>query len=256
MNVFEELLVGTRFAESATLAWLRLTAFRSPLARRSYQYKRLIISTIERVLEPHSCAVDVGCHRGLFLGPILRSAPHGQHIAIEPLPFLAELLKRRFPTVDVRAVAVGDHVGTTPFYVNHKEPGYSSVVNWKQGPTAADQVEVQQVPISTLDELLPKERPIRLLRMDGMGTHVAMLRGARNTIRANRPFIIFWARHLATEDPAPAAIDTWQLLVEDCGLRISRLADWSARRPPLSAIEFQRSVGHHEDAERCLLAHP
>jgi hypothetical protein len=36
-------------------------------------------------LHRDSCAVDIGCHRGLFLSRILECAPDGEHLAFEPI---------------------------------------------------------------------------------------------------------------------------------------------------------------------------
>ena len=40
------------------------------------------------------------------------------------------------------------------------------------------------------------------------------------------------------------------------GLRISRMADWLADRPPLSREIFCGCVGYHPGSEFCFLAHP
>jgi hypothetical protein len=48
----------------------------------------------------------------------------------------------------------------------------------------------------------------------------------------------------------------WDLLVEQLGFRISRLADWLGGAPALTGETFGASVGLHADSEFCFVAHP
>ncbi len=59
--------------------------------------------------------IDVGAHAGAILREILRCAPHGRHIAYEPLPSFYERLVTEFPQVDVRFAALSNEAGTTTF---------------------------------------------------------------------------------------------------------------------------------------------
>jgi hypothetical protein len=47
----------------------------------------------------------------------------------------------------------------------------------------------------------------------------------------------------------------WSLVVDRYGLRVSRLGDWLARRRPLTAAEFEASVGFQQGSEFRFLAH-
>lgn len=251
--------IGMRLAAPAARAFLTcmsVAAVSRPRTRQAYEYKKLIMAIIHRVLNPESCAVDIGSHRGLFLIPILAAAPSGRHLAIEPVSFLADKLKRRFPTIEVHAKACSDRVGTATFYLNQKQPGYSSLRLWKGGAIRVDSVESIEVPVTTLDQLISSQRAFRLIKIDAMGSHVEVLRGARATIMRDKPFVVFYARTPPGEDPHPSCDDTWLLLVEDYGLKISRLADWLAGRSALSYEMFRRSHGHHEGCEFCYVAHP
>jgi len=253
----ESLVYSTRLAVPATLVALRLAAIGRPRIRQSYGYKRLILEIMRRTLRADSCAVDIGSHRGLFLFPILQHAPRGKHMAIEPIPFLASRLQNRFPSVEVKAVALDERSGTTTFYLDKRELGYSSLVSWERRATNTQFIEPIEVTIATLDEVVPADRHIHLIKMDAMGAHVRILRGAQATIRRCRPVIVMYLRNPPGGDtPEQSAVSTWQLLVEQCGMKISRLADWVAGRQDLAREQFLASIGRHDGSEFCFIAHP
>src|SRR3954466_5163370 len=45
--------------------------------------------------------VDVGCHLGSLLGQIVHFAPNGRHAAVEPVPYKAAWLRKKFPAVAI-----------------------------------------------------------------------------------------------------------------------------------------------------------
>ena len=65
--------------------------------------------------EDDNC-IDIGAHAGIILREMVRAAPHGQHIAYEPLPEFAARLADEFPAVDVRNAAVSDKTGEATFF--------------------------------------------------------------------------------------------------------------------------------------------
>jgi FkbM family methyltransferase len=251
----ENLVYSTRLAVPATLVALRLAAIGRPRIQQSYRYKRLILQIMRRTLRKDSNAVDIGSHRGLFLFPIIGHAPAGKHIAIEPIPFLANRLSKRFPKVEVRAAAVSDTSGTTKFYLDRRELGYSSLVSWERRATNTSFIEEIDVPVLTLDEIVPEGRKIDLIKMDAMGAHVKILRGALGVIRRCRPVIIMYLRNPPGGDPPEqSAVSTWDILVEQGGMKISRVADFVAGRPELPRAQFLASIGRHDGSEFCFVA--
>lgn len=63
---------------------------------------------------------------GTLLREIIRIAPRGRHIAVEPLPHLASTLRTVFPTVEVHEIAVSDHTGREMFIHVENDPAYRS----------------------------------------------------------------------------------------------------------------------------------
>lgn len=60
---------------------------------QNLKYDRATQKAIRLILNPESNAIDVGAHKGEILRQIALNAPKGQHLAIEPIPSMAERLK-------------------------------------------------------------------------------------------------------------------------------------------------------------------
>ena len=58
-------------------------------------YDALTIKIMEKVLEPDSCCVDIGCHMGELLSEMIACAPLGEFYGFEPIPLLAQYLKKK-----------------------------------------------------------------------------------------------------------------------------------------------------------------
>jgi FkbM family methyltransferase len=198
--------------------------------------------------------VDVGAQRGSLLDEIVRLAPKGRHFAYEPLPDLAARLTRRFPKVRVQQVAVSDVSGESPFYHVVDQPGYSGLRRLGSIPSG---LTVHEIVVRTepLDDLLPADLPIAFMKIDVEGAQLQVLEGAGHTIERWKPLIVFEHGTTALLAYGTSSVMIWDLLVGRYGLRISRLADWLARKPPLTAAEFDGSVGFHPGSEFCFLAH-
>lgn len=254
VDLAERILVGTRLETPARLAHLRLTGLGSRHGARSWAYKRDALAIMERVLEPDSSTVDIGCHRGLFLAQALRLAPGGRHVAVEPIPELAERLCRLYPAAEVVAAAVADRPGTRTFLRHRREPGLSSLRPWRALVESPD-LERLVVPVTTLDALVTDWTDLRLVKVDAMGAQVEVLAGARRSLATHRPFVLLYNRLVEGDDVAAVCRAVWREIAT-AGLRLSRLADWLAGRPPLDERSFLAACGHFDGAEWMFLAHP
>jgi FkbM family methyltransferase len=156
--------------------------------RRDHEALATILAT---ALRPDASCVDVGAHRGDVLDDIVRIAPRGRHIGFEPLPELAAQLQRRHPQVDVRAVALSDRNGDATFTHVLDRPGWSG---FKARPTpdgAAARTQAITVPTARLDDALaPGHRPA-LVKIDVEGAELQVLEGARATLAAHQPLVVF-----------------------------------------------------------------
>jgi FkbM family methyltransferase len=150
-----------------------------------------LVTIFATALAPDACCIDVGAHTGDVLAEIVRIAPHGRHIGFEPLPAPATALRERLPGVDVHNVALSDTPGSAPFTHVLDRPGWSGL---KARPTpdgGAARTETIDVAVERLDDALPDGYAPALIKIDVEGAELGVLRGARATLAAHHPLIVF-----------------------------------------------------------------
>ncbi|MFQ5918540.1 MAG: FkbM family methyltransferase [Thermoplasmata archaeon] len=213
---------------------------------RDNRYMERIIAY---VLKETSNCIDVGAFRGDFVRQFLRFAPAGQHYAFEPIPERAEELKRAFPGVRVRQTALSNSEGRAPFHHVVSNPGYSGLKR-RAFDRPREEVEMIEVATERLDDVLPPGFRVDLMKVDVEGGELQVFQGATRTLKESQPYLIFehglgGADHYGT---TPQMI--FELLVEECGLRLFRL-DGSR---PLSLDEFVSTF--RSNTAWNFLAHP
>jgi len=255
VRLAERILSNTPLEQPAKWLWSELSSIGHPRARQSLQYDRETVAVLKRVVQPDSNCVDVGCHRGSLMRTIIHEAPRGTHFGFEPIPDLARDLQRRFPTVNIKAMALSDHAGEAQFCHVADNPGLSGFR--RMGHVRAD-AEVQQITVAVdrLDQVLPAGLAIRFIKIDVEGAQLEVLRGAVRTLTQNRPFVVFEHGALAREGYGTTSEMVYDLLVSQCGLKISLMSHWLAGKGTLSREEFSGQVGTHAGSQFCFLAHP
>lgn len=81
-----------------------------------------------------------------------------------------------------------------------------------------------------------------------------VLKGARGTIRKNKPVIVFEHGLGASEYYNTGPEDVYDLLVEDCGLNVSLLKAWLRNERSLTKEEFADHYYRH--INYYFMAHP
>lgn len=189
-----------------------------PGARQLMHEEIALRSLLAGALGADSVYVDVGANRGQVLRHALRVAPQGNHIAFEPIPELASALRREFPGVDCRQLAVGKEATTSQFCHFRTMDGWSGL---QRSPEISDELgdpEFISVQVSTLDAELQGLSP-SVLKIDVEGAELDVLEGARELLARARPLVIFEHVSAAAQlyDAPPQA--PWDLLGE-LGYRI------------------------------------
>jgi FkbM family methyltransferase len=213
--------------------------------RRDDYALRLLLSF---TLRPDSCCVDVGSNDGAMLEDFLRLAPDGRHVAFEPLPHLAERLRLRFPAADVRETALSDRSGRASFTFVRSRPAYSGFRERSYpGDEELEQIEVQ---VERLDDVLPVDYVPTLVKIDVEGAELEVLRGARETLRAHRPLVVFEHGKGAADHYGTRPSEVFSLLADEAGLRVF---DMDGNGPySLSGFEEAYEAGDRWN----FLAHP
>jgi len=188
-----------------------------PAARRNAVDDRNLALLLSFVLSTGDNCIDVGAHKGDVLRTMVHNAPRGQHIAFEPIPDFYEDLRAAFPAVDVRRAALSDEAGTSSFAYVRSRPAYSGLR--ERLPAGTEDVEQIQVDVETLDETVPADYVVSVLKIDVEGGEYGVLKGGLKLLTRSRPHVVFEFGSAAREyGTTPDQI--YDLLDGDVGLRI------------------------------------
>lgn len=225
---------------------------------RAIRYDKETLAVMERVLGKNSNCVDVGCNSGSILKEMLRLAPDGVHYAFEPLhSFYQQLVNSypssTYPNVHMYDIALSDVAGQSSFQYVVTNPAYSG---FRRRSYEQDKVHIEQIEVKTdlLDNIIAPELSIHFIKIDVEGAELQVLKGARGTIRKNKPVIVFEHGLGASEYYNTGPEDVYDLLVEDCGLNVSLLKAWLRNERSLTKEEFADHYYRH--INYYFMAHP
>lgn len=205
---------------------------------KNLKYDRLTKQIIAKVVKPDSICIDIGCHKGEILDLILKYAPNGGHFAFEPIPDLYNKLKIKYSNkCNIFSCALSDHTGETTFQFVTNAPAYSGILKRKydiQDP----EIEEIKVKLEKLDNIIPGDSKIDLIKIDVEGGEFHVLKGAQRIISKSKPIIIFECGIGASEYYGTKPEDVYDYLNKDISLNISLLNDWLKNKLPLSRQQF------------------
>jgi FkbM family methyltransferase len=238
-------LIGTRFESSVSATrWhiSSLSRYKHPELMELYLEERQLPFVAQRLLGQESNAVDVGAHIGSFLSLVAKQAPKGQHIAFEPSRGKSEWLKKRFPTVEVIASAVGDENGTAFFIEDLEKPGFSHLEFKRSVLSSRQKVRTRayQVSVRRLDDVL-LNRQINLIKLDIEGGELLALRGARRTIEQWQPSIIFeCGPESQFQKTGGSRFAVFEFVTATLGYNIYTFSDFLFKKGSLNSDEFRK----------------
>jgi FkbM family methyltransferase len=183
LSRLKRLVVGTPLEAPAR----RLLALTSSRARKNSRDDEALRRLIGSLPDDANC-VDVGANLGHILAAMVKSCPQGQHVAFEPVPQLAQDLRRRFPKVDVQSKGVADVPGRTAFTVVPDKPSRSGI-SATLDLTVDAAVQEIEIEVTTLDAALPAHYRPALVKVDVEGGELDVLLGARRVLGECRPVL-------------------------------------------------------------------
>jgi len=257
-ETIEKVVTGTPLEKPARWLYSELTSIGRPRARQSVKYDKLTVRIMASVLGEHSNCVDMGAHKGSMLLHMAELAPKGTIYAFEPLPALAAQLRRRWgqsPNVHIFEIALSDEPGTRTFSHVTNSPGKSGFRRMAHVSGTSKVVEIT-VKVDRLDDIVPEDLKIDFIKVDVEGAQLEAFRGATRILTRDRPFVVFEHGMMAEESYGTTSDMVYDLLVDQCSLNISLLADWLTGKKPLTREEFNGHVGKHAASHFCFLAHP
>lgn len=200
------------------------------------QWEADVSQVFHHLCRDSSVVVDVGANFGYFsvlAANLISNRGTGQVFAFEPNPKLAELLRRNveinwsIAPVSIHQAAVADAAGEVQLYVPKGHGANASL----SAPENVESLAVT-VPAVRLDDVIPQDLAVDVMKIDVEGHELSVLRGARAVIgrSPNLNLIMEWSRKQMLQ----AGIDPALVLAELAGFTPHRIELGSA---PLAHVE-------------------
>jgi FkbM family methyltransferase len=238
---WKHLLVRTRLeglAKSVQHTLAGLKVLRHPGLGEVYREDGRIDRVLRALVRPDSNCIDVGAHLGSTLSTFTRLAPRGRHWAFEPLPQKADWLRRKFPEVEVRQLALSDARGQVTFTENLTRPGFSGL---RATVGANDRVRDVTVQVERLDGVIPPDHRVDFLKIDVEGAEPMVLRGAAALLRRWSPPVLFESGPGGVEKFGLTRRDLFSIFTEEHGYSVYLLKSFLNGSPPLDFAGFDRA---------------
>jgi FkbM family methyltransferase len=231
-----------------------LIALRIDLTKNIH-YDRLTLKVLDEVLKRDSNCVDIGCHKGEILDEMLKRSPNGSHYAFEPIPGFYGELKKKYnsPNIHLYDIALSNETGETTFNYVVDAPAYSGLRK-RDYAIAEPTIEVIPVKLDLLDNVLPADYPVNLIKLDVEGAEYNVLLGAGKTLKNKKPVIIFEFGLGASDHYDVTPESFFDYLSHTCGYGIYLLKDFIKKRDPLNREDFVDI--YHRNAEYYFVAAP
>lgn len=193
---------------------------RAALRHRAWRYRLRVdpdeIRWMLAALRPGDTAVDAGAYKGGYTFWMRKAVGAAGHVlAFEPQPPLASYLRGcvdafAWTNVRVDEAALSSEVGRRDLHVPADEPSPGASLVGASLPRGAARYPVR---VDTLDRTLDEARfprPVRLLKCDVEGHELDLFEGARRTLLADQPLLLFECE--ARHDPTRTVEDVFAYL--------------------------------------------
>jgi hypothetical protein len=154
--------------------------------------------------------------------------------------------------VKISDIALYNKQGSTTFQHVLNAPAYSGI---KRRRYDDRNVEIDQITVKTdlLDNIIPADLPVSLIKIDVEGAEFHVMKGGQQTITRNKPVIIFEFGLGAADFYDAKPHELFNFLCAECGMKISTLKSFLAKKSPLIEGEFKRLF--EEGREYYFVAH-
>lgn len=194
---------------------------------------------LRKLLKEDSCCIDIGAHKGEITRMFLQFAPKGNHIAIEPLAECVEHLKSKFESlsnVTILPFAVAENPGKRDFIAVRRSPGFSGFADRKFSGGDPN-LERRVVDAVMLDDIIPPDTRVDLIKLDIEGAELQALKGAERILRTSQPDLLIEFQKTAAPYFEHTPYDMFSFLSAH-GYNIWSLDSWLQERPPLTLAKL------------------
>ncbi len=241
LEILKSHLIGTPFESLAKRIRWAMEAprrLKHPELMEIYLEDDRLEQVIRRSVSESSNCIDIGCHLGSMLNLLVTLAPRGRHMAFEPIPWKAERLAKKFPTVDVRRVALSDSSGEATFHVSVGKSGFSGLRAHHNGSSRMDEIKT---PCERLDQIIPANHKIDFIKVDVEGAELMVFRGARELLQRDRPTLIFESTKSALTIYGLSTRDLFDHLVQENGYKIFSPLGFLESGPSLTYEQYNQA---------------
>ena len=222
---------------------------------KNQRYDRLTQQVIRHACRPDSHCIDVGCHKGEILDLFLQAAPNGKHFGFEPIPVMYKALQTKYSGLGncyLYDIALSNQQGTSSFNYVVSNPSYSGLLKRRYDRPNEEDTLIT-VRTEKLDDILPPDMRVDLMKIDVEGGELMVLEGAVATLKRCKPIVIFEHGLGASELYGSTPEKVFDLL-DDCGLMVSLLDRFIKKAPAFTREEFARQ--YHERLNYYFIAYP
>lgn len=226
----------------------------SPIALgMNEQYDRHTKKIIFQSGKPGEAFIDIGANEGKILNWMVQATPDARHYAFEPIPVLFESLQKKFQgAANIYQLALSDSKSISKFNLVLTDYAYSGL---KKRPYHKPQKDTTiEVQTDLLDNHIPANQKISLIKIDVEGGEFNVLKGAKNTIWNSRPILIFECGKMGGDIYGFTASEIFNLLTKDYQYHIYTLKNWLTDQSSLDFGSFTEY--YHTGKEFFFLAAP
>jgi len=204
------------------------------------QYDTQTKHVIRKHCTAKSNCIDIGCHKGEIMDLFIKQAPLGTHMGFEPIPVLYDSLRMKYKKTSncqISNIALSNKTGTISFNYVISNPAYSGLVKRSYDRPREEDTQIE-VNTDKLDNLLPDNYKVDLIKIDVEGGEMLVLEGATGTLTRQKPIVIF-EHGLGASDcygTTPAQVFD---LFERCGYKITTMKIWLKGKEYFTRQQFE-----------------
>lgn len=226
--------------------------WKNPELKEIYVESHRVEQLMERVIKESTNCIDVGSHLGSMIDKMKRLSPKGHHIAVEPIPYKANWLRRKYPDVEVLQIAVSDTKGEEEFFV---QPRRSACSGLRLNGDGEENVEIIRVECKRLDDVVSGDRPIGFMKVIVEGAELPALKGSEKILQRDHPTILFECISREQEIFGIDPKDVYEFLVQQHNYSVFLIKDWLNDGEALSSTAFVQAMQYPFQAFRFLAVH-
>ncbi|MBV6625378.1 MAG: FkbM family methyltransferase [Rivularia sp. (in: Bacteria)] len=195
---------------------------------------------MSKIINSSTNCIDIGSHLGSVLNLINKLSPNGKHIAIEPIPYKYNWLKRKFQNVEIIQAALGEINGEVDFYLQFPSSGYSGL-QFHSSTNGKHNFKIIKVKCKRLDEIVPPDLFIGFIKIDVEGGELAALKSGDTLLKRCHPTILFECVQSGLKSHNVSQNEIYDFF-QAHGYSLFLIKDWLAQNKPLTYERFVKSM--------------